>query len=254
VQRRDPIKTRAKDPIEPLAKGMIEPMAYRTIGPSAKLKIEPPAPRIGFYFKSEIFNFRSQISNFKFEILPLTLCFSVALFLSSCGYHVGGTASQLPPGLKVIAVPALKNDTPRYRIEQRMTEAVVHEFIARTKYRIVSSEDAADAVLHGEITSFEAIPAVFDTTPTTTPNSTTVPTVNTTTARATTMLVSVHVKVSLQERETNKVLYKNDDYLFREPYEISTDPAKFFDEQGPALERMSRDFAARLVSDVLENF
>ena len=46
-----------------------------------------------------------------------------------------------------------------------MTEAVVHEFIARTKYRIVSTEDSADAVLHGEITSFEAIPAVFDTTP-----------------------------------------------------------------------------------------
>ena len=51
-----------------------------------------------------------------------------------------------------------------------MTEAVVHEFLARTKYRIVSTEDSADAVLHGEITSFEATPAVFDTTPT--PNST----------------------------------------------------------------------------------
>jgi hypothetical protein len=50
------------------------------------------------------------------------------------------------------------------------------------------------------------------------------------------------------------VLYKNDNYLFREPYEISTDPSKFFDEQGPALQRMSRDFASRLVSDVLENF
>jgi hypothetical protein len=94
---------------------------------------------------------------------------------------------------------------------------------------------------------------VFDTTPNTT-NSTTVPTANTTAARATTMLVSVHMKVSLEERETKRVLYQNDDYLFREPYEISTDPAKFFDELGPALERMSRDFAARLVSDVLENF
>jgi hypothetical protein len=239
VQRRDPIKTRAKDPIKPLAN--------RTISSLAKRWLESPAPRIGSYFKIEI-------SNLEFQSAPLFLCVFVILFLSACGYHVGGTASQLPPGLKVIAVPALKNDTPRYRIEQRMTEAVVHEFIARTKYRIVSSEDSADAVLHGEITSFEAIPAVFDTTPTTTPNSTTVPTVNTTTARATTMLVSVHVKVSLQERETNKVLYKNDDYLFREPYEISTDPSKFFDEQGPALERMSRDFAARLVSDVLENF
>ena len=209
--------------------------------------IEALTSRIVFYFKF-------QISNLRFLIVPLTLCISLAIFLSACGYHAGGTASQLPPGLKVIAVPALKNDTPRYRIEQRMTEAVVHEFIARTKYRIVSSEDSADAVLHGEITSFEVIPAVFDTTASTTSSSTTIPTVNPATARATTMLVSVHMKVFLEERETSKVLYKNDDYLFRQPYEISTDASKFFDEQGPALERMSRDFASRLVSDVLENF
>jgi len=202
---------------------------------------------------SQISNFKSDISDFRYEIVPLLLCVLLFLFLSACGYHVGGSASLLPPGLKAIAVPALTNDTPRYRIEQRLTEAVVHEFIARTKYRVVSSEDSADAVLHGEITQFEAIPAVFDTTPNSS-NSTTASTVNTTSARATTMLVSVHMKVSLEERETKRVLYKNDDYLFREPYEISTDPAKFFDEQGPALERMSRDFASRLVADVLENF
>jgi outer membrane lipopolysaccharide assembly protein LptE/RlpB len=181
----------------------------------------------------------------------VALCLSTTVLLSACGYHVGGTGALLPPGLKVIAVPALKNDTASYRIEQRMTEAVVHEFIARTKYRIVSSPESADAVLHGEITSFEAVPAVFDTTKAPTSTSATV---NTTTARATTMLISVHMKVLLEETETKKTLYKNDNYLFRQPYEISTDPSKFFDEQGPALERMSRDFAARLVSDVLENF
>ena len=197
---------------------------------------------------------RFQISKLKFEIFALYICIAAALLLTSCGYHVGGTGSQLPPGLKVIAVPAMKNDTTRYRIEQRMTEAVVHEFIARTKYRVVSSEDSADAVLHGEITSFEAVPAVFDTTPTSNPSTTSVPSVNVATARATTMLISVHMKVLLEERDTKRVLYKNDNYLFREPYEISTDPAKFFDEQGPALERMSRDFAERLVADVLENF
>jgi hypothetical protein len=186
----------------------------------------------------------------KFGIHSLRLCVIAAMALSACGYHVGGRSSLLPPGLKVIAVPALQNDTPHYRIEQRMTEAVVHEFIARTKYRIVSTEDSADAVLHGEITNFEAIPAVFDTTP----NPAIVSTQNTTSARATTMLVSVHMKVSLEDRDTKKILYKNDDYLFRQAYEISTDPAKFFDEQGPALERMSRDFASRMVSDVLENF
>ena len=228
-----------KEPIRQPAKG--------TIKAQMNAKVEGLTSR-------KLPHFKFKISNLKIQMLPVTLCVLIAIFLSACGYRVGGTASELPPGLKVIAVPALKNDTPRYRIEQRMTEAVVHEFIARTKYRIVSSEDSGDAVLHGEITSFEAIPAVFDTTPATTPNSTTAPTTNTTTARATVMLISVHIKVLLEERETKRVLYKNDDYLFREPYEISTDPAVFFDEQAPALERMSRDFAARLVSDVLENF
>jgi hypothetical protein len=202
-------------------------------------------------FRSEISNFKFQISNPKWSTIALLGVLFGSGILSSCGYHVGGTGALLPPGLKVIAVPALKNDTPTYRIEQRMTEAVVHEFLARTKYRIVSSPGSADAVLRGEITSFEAIPAVFDTTPAPTSSSATV---STTTARATTMLVTVHMKVLLEQTETNKTLYKNDNYLFRQPYEISTDPAKLFDEQGPALQRISRDFAARLVSDVLENF
>jgi hypothetical protein len=197
----------------------------------------------------EISNLKFQISNASTRTSILAAVIAAIAPLPGCGYHVGGTGALLPPGLKVIAVPALKNDTASYRVEQRMTEAVVHEFIARTKYRIVSSPDSADAVLRGEITSLEAIPAVFDTTPA--PNS---ETTNTTTARATTMLVSVHMKVLLEETGTNKTLYRNDNYLFRQPYEISTDPSKLFDEQGPALERMSRDFAARLVSDVLENF
>lgn len=216
-----------------------------------------PSERIGLGsrysdLRFQISCFKSEISNLKFEMFSLGLCVSVALLFSACGYHVGGTASRLPPGLKVIAIPALKNDTPSYRIEQRMTEAVVHEFLARTKYRIVSSENSADAVLRGEITALEASALVFSTTPAA--NSTTAPTVNATTSRATTMLVTVHMKVLLEERETKKVLYKNDNYLFREPYEIATDPSKLFDEQAPALERMSRDFASRLVADVLENF
>ena len=181
-----------------------------------------------------------------------SLLFSVAIFISSCGYHVAGTASRLPPGIKVIDVSAFENRTNQYRIEQRMTQAVVREFLARTRFRVVSTEDSADAVLHGEITALESSPVVFDTTPT--QNSPASPTSTTATARATTMLVSVHMKVLLEERGTKKILYKNDNYLFREVYEISTDASKFFDEQGPALDRMAKDFASRLVSDVVENF
>lgn len=159
-------------------------------------------------------------------------------FLTGCGYHVAGSSSRLPASVKTIAVPALENHTARYRIEQRLTEAVVHELLARTSYRVVSDPAAADAVLHGQISGFESSAVLFDTT----------------TGRATTLLVTVHAQVRLEDRETHNILYRNDNFLFREPYEISTDVGSFFEEQDPALDRLARDFAAKLVAAILENF
>lgn len=158
--------------------------------------------------------------------------------LVGCGYHVAGRGSRLPEGWKTVAVPALVNKTLRYRIEQRLTEAVVREFLARTKYRIVADAASADAVVRGEVSSIESTAVLFDTV----------------TGRATTVLVTVRVKVRLEDVQTGRVVWQNDEYLFREEYEVSTDVASFFDEQNPALERLAGDFAAAFVAAVLENF
>lgn len=158
--------------------------------------------------------------------------------ISSCGYRVAGRANSLPAEIHTIAVPAFTNKTQRYRIEQRMTEAVIHEFLARTKYRIVSDPRDADAVLHGEITGLESSAVVFDPA----------------TGRATTMLVQVHMRVWLDDAATKRILFRNEKYLFRQEYQISTDVPSFFDEQDPALDRMARDFASHVVADILENF
>jgi outer membrane lipopolysaccharide assembly protein LptE/RlpB len=171
----------------------------------------------------------------------LTLCLALLiapLAAAGCGYHVAGHASQLPSEWKDIAVPAFKNDTTTYRIEQRMTQAVIREFITRTKYRVVQDPKSADAVLHGEVLSIETDPVLFEAT----------------TGEVTTMLVTVHTKVELIDNKTEKPIYKNDDMVFRDEYQISTDVKSFFQEEDPALDRMSRDLASHLVSNVLENF
>lgn len=160
-----------------------------------------------------------------------------ALF-AGCGYHVAGRSDALPKSIHVIAVPALENKTTSYRIEQRLTAATVHEFLSKTKYRVVSNPESGDAVLRGKVLSLEAVPLLFDTA----------------TGRATTMLVSVKCEVTFEERETGKVLYHTDNFLFRNQYEISTDVKSFFEEQDPALDRLAQDFAARLVAAVTENF
>ena len=63
----------------------------------------------------------------------------------------------------------------------------------------------------------------------------------------------VTLKVSLTDRE-GKVLYENPAYLFREQYQVSRELSSFFEEDSPALQRLSRDFARTLVCNVLEGF
>jgi outer membrane lipopolysaccharide assembly protein LptE/RlpB len=162
----------------------------------------------------------------------------VAATLGGCGYHVAGRGDSLPKTIHVIAVPALENKTTSYRIEQKLTSATVHEFLARTPYKVVSNPAAADAVLRGTVVSLEAAPLLFDTK----------------TGRATTMLVTVKCDVTLTQTATDKVLYHSDNFLFRNEYEISTDVVSFFEEQDPALDRLAHDFAARLVAAVTENY
>jgi outer membrane lipopolysaccharide assembly protein LptE/RlpB len=162
---------------------------------------------------------------------------TVAAIAGGCGYHVAGRSDSLPKSIHVIAVPALENKTTSYRIEQRLTAATVHEFLAKTSYRVVSDPANGDAVLRGKVLSLEAAPLLFDTE-----------------GRATTMLVTVKCEITLEERDTGKILYHTDNFLFRNQYEISTDVKSFFEEQDPALDRLAQDFAARLVAAVTENY
>ncbi len=161
-----------------------------------------------------------------------------AMCSAGCGYHVAGHSSALPKSIHVIAVPALENKTTSYRLEQKLTAATVHEFLAKTTYKVVSNPEAGDAVLRGKVVSLEAVPLLFDTT----------------TGRATTMLVTVKCEVTFTESATQKVLYHSDNFIFRNQYEISTDLKSFFEEQDPALDRVAQDFAARLVAAVTENY
>ncbi|HEY1424264.1 MAG TPA: LPS assembly lipoprotein LptE [Candidatus Acidoferrum sp.] len=169
-----------------------------------------------------------------------------ALMFGGCGYHVAGHSDALPKSIHVIAVPAIENKTSSYRIEQRLTAATIHEFLAATPYKIVSTAENGDALLRGKVLTLEAVPLLFTTT-----NAT--PTTPSTT-RATTMLVTMKCELTLTDSTTQKVLYHTDNFVFRNEYEISTDIKSFFGEQDPALDRMAQDFAKRLVAAVTENY
>lgn len=168
--------------------------------------------------------------------------FAIGLVLLSmnvgCGYHTAGHSVQLPENVKTIAIPAFKNETLTYRIEQRLTASVVREFTTRTRSRIISEAgDDADATLRGTVLSTTASPLTYDTS----------------SGRAASILVVVSMRVVLTDRG-GRVLYQNPAYLFREQYEVSQDLSSFFEEDSPAFRRLSQDFARTLVANILEGF
>ena len=167
-----------------------------------------------------------------------TLAACSILMAVACGYQVAGTASRLPPDIKTIAIPAFTNKSTQFRIEQKVAAAVTREFIERTSFRVTPNPADADAELKGTITSVRSGVLTFD------PN----------TGRATTFQIQVDASVELVDLHTKKVLFTNPKYVFREEYQVSQSTSALYEESEPALNRLSRDFARTLVTDIIENY
>jgi Lipopolysaccharide-assembly len=161
-----------------------------------------------------------------------------AACLCSCGYHVAGHTNLMPASIHTICVPAFGNATTRYKLTDRLAEAIAKEFISRTHYRVVSDPNTADAVLNGTVINYISYATVADPV----------------TGRATAVDLRVYLRVSLTERTTGKVLFTRPSMEVRERYEVSVDPRTYFDESDSALDRASRQVAATVVTAILTNF
>ena len=156
---------------------------------------------------------------------------------TGCGYHTTAKGSSFPQ-VHTLAVPMFVNQTQDYRIEQILTSAVVRELTTRTQYKILNKESGdADATLKGVVVLTQTAPVTYDST----------------TGRASTSMVTVSMKVTMTDK-SGKVLFENPNYVFREEYQISSQVESFFEEESPALDRLSRDFARSLVSTITEGF
>ncbi|HEV8132547.1 MAG TPA: LPS assembly lipoprotein LptE [Acidobacteriota bacterium] len=175
----------------------------------------------------------SGLSTFGLRVSTFFLSLALLSAYTGCGYHVNAPTPALAK-LQILAIPMLKNSTSVFQVEQRLTRALIEEFSRRSPYHVTSSESGADAVVRGEVFFLSATPVIIGTQ-----------------SFGTTFLVTMYVKVSVVDLKTNKTLFRNDNYTFREQYVINRDVQQFFSELNPALERMARDFARSVAASVL---
>jgi hypothetical protein len=162
----------------------------------------------------------------------------MGILFSSCGYHVAGHTNLMPKTIKVVAVPAFSNSSTNHRLPVLLTADVTRELISRTHYAVVADPANADAMLTATVARFDVFPIISDPT----------------TGRTTVVQIAVLMQYSLIDRQTGKTILTRSGAEFRQQYEIAGNPQQYFDENGTAIERVSRDVARSIVSAILENF
>lgn len=144
------------------------------------------------------------------------------------------TKSGLPTDIRTVAVPAFQFEgrALRYRVETRFTDAVTREIIRRGNgLKVQSSRTGADAVLEGSVRDFGISGVLLDSE-----------------GRARVYEVTIVTAVTIRDLKTGKILYDNQNFIFRDSFEFSSDPRSFFNEEDPAVDRMARAFAEATVS------
>jgi outer membrane lipopolysaccharide assembly protein LptE/RlpB len=156
---------------------------------------------------------------------------------AGCGYKLQGTGGFLPAHIKTMAIPMFKNLTTRFQVDLKLTQAVIDEMVARGKVEVVTGDRPADAVLVGEIQTFNVNPIAF------TPGQTTADRFN----------IMVVAKITLRDNVSRKVLFSNPAYVYQEDYEVPSG-SDFESVETEALDRIAEKFARALVITILEGF
>jgi hypothetical protein len=145
------------------------------------------------------------------------------------------TKNQLPARIHTVAVPAFQNHALRYKIEHRFTSAVIQEIIHRGRgLRVQGDREGADAVIEGAIKSYTFTGVLLDDK-----------------GRARIFEVTIGATVTVRDQTQNRVLYDNQNFVFRGEYEFANDPRNFFNEEDPAVQRLARNFAESIVSTLI---
>ncbi len=171
----------------------------------------------------------------RFTILSVLLLLTCSF--KEC-YKQVGKGEALPQHIKTIAIPPFQNPGLRYKVEQRFTAAMIDEVLRRQRaLQVVSKTEGADAVMLGTIKQFFYRGTLLDDF-----------------GRARVFEVQVSASIIVKDQTTNKILFSNPNYLFKTEYEVTGDANTFFSEEGPAVQRLARDFAKSVITTIMEGF
>ena len=160
---------------------------------------------------------------------------------SRCGYGLVGRGGGLDPSIKRIGVPLFKDSTGKVDLDMKITQKVTEELLKRGKVDVVQTIVGVDAILEGEILSFQETPVGFSGGST---GSTT----------ASRYAITLTVRVKYYKPGEVQPIWQNDAFSYRDEYDLGSDANSFFDRADQGVDRLAQAFARSLVAAMLEAF
>lgn len=165
---------------------------------------------------------------------------ALALAPAGCGYALVGRGITTDPSIKRIGVPLFKDRTGKPGLDQRITLRVIEELLKRGRFTVVQETAGVDAVVEGEITSYNTIPIGFTT--------------GTDQTQASRYAINVTARVVYRKIGQKEPLWQSEAFSFRDEYDVGDDPGTFFDREDQTIDRIAQSFGRNLVAAMLEAF
>jgi outer membrane lipopolysaccharide assembly protein LptE/RlpB len=154
-----------------------------------------------------------------------------AALVAGCGYS---TTSRTAKDIKTIYVPFFENRTPEPNLEISVTERIIQNLVNDNTLKVVP-ENAADAVLDGQITDFKNQPFSFNQN-----------------LNAEEYHVVVTVVVTLFNRRTNEPIWENRNFVGDGSYFVEqVENGRTFDE---AVEESIREITERILNLTVQDW
>lgn len=168
------------------------------------------------------------------------LAAAAAALASGCGYALQGRGITTDPSIKRIGVPLFKDRSGKPGLDARVTEAVMVELLKRGRFTVVRDAANVDAVVEGEIQSWNVLPVGFST--------------ESGVTQASRYTISLTASVVYRKIGQKEPLWSSDAFSQRDEYDMGDNASSYFDREEQSIERLSEAFARSLVAAMLEAF
>ena len=160
--------------------------------------------------------------------------------LHGCGYGLVGRGGGFDPSIKRIGVPLFRDGTGKLNLDLKITQKVTEELLKRGKVDVVQTIEGVDAIVEGEILTFQEVPVGFSG--------------GTGSTTASRYAITLTARVRYYKPGEAQPIWQNDAFTYRDEYDLGSDSASFFDRADQGVDRLAQAFARSLVSAMLEAF